>query len=140
MYDELFSRFTQEFKSSIEDPDIRLSYTDRQRMKGGEYTEVADEKRATLDRRIWWLRVYAAVAAVLLGGGAVLTAVSDMGVGAGWTLEDVSVPLFIALCMGFVALVGMGRLLKLEKQRLLCELVIASSEHRAPDEKKREAA
>ena len=47
MYEELFSRFTEEFKSSIEDPDIHLSYTDRQRIKGGQYAEVAEEKLPT---------------------------------------------------------------------------------------------
>jgi len=40
MYEHLFSRFTEEFKTSFEDPDIHLSYTDRQRIKGGKYADV----------------------------------------------------------------------------------------------------
>lgn len=135
MYEELFSRFTKEVKSSIEDPDIHLSYTDRQRIKGGEYAEVAQEKLPTLRRRIRRIKMSTAVAAVLLAAGSVFTGLSGIGVGAGWTLEEFSFPLFLAFCTGFAALGGMWRMLKLEKQRLLCELVVAHSEEEAAEEK-----
>jgi hypothetical protein len=140
MYEELFSRFTEEFKSSIEDPDIHLSYTDRQRIKGGEYAEVAEEKLPTLKRRIWWIRVYATVAAMLLAAGTVFVAISAVGDGANWALEEFAFPLFVALCMGFTALGGMWRMVKLQKQRLLCELVVAYSEEEASQEKEKAAA
>lgn len=128
MYDELFSRFEAEVRSSIEDPDIHLSYTDKQRLKRGEYADVAAEKLPTLERRIWWVKMNAGVAAVLLVLGAVLTGLSGMGVGAAWTVEEVTFPLFFACCMGLAAVGGLWRMQKLEKQRLLCELVLARSE------------
>ncbi|CBH25536.1 hypothetical protein GGP91_002193 [Salinibacter ruber] len=128
MYEQLFSRFMEAFKSSLEDPDIHLSYTDRQRLKAGEYAEVAAEKLPTLERRIYWTKVNAGVAAVLLALGAVLTAVSGAGVEPSWTLEEFFFPLFFAFCMGIAALGGMWRMVKLEKQRLLCELVVAQHE------------
>ena len=140
MYEELFSRFTEEFKSSIEDPDIHLSYTDRQRIKGGQYAEVAEDKLPTLERRIYWTKVNAGVAAALLAFGAVLTALSKVGVGADWTLVDFSFPLFLAFCMGFAALGGMWRVAKLEKQHLLCELVVAQSEEEAAERKEKAGA
>jgi len=90
VYEELFSRFTKEFKSSIEDPDIHLSYTDQQRIKGDEYAEVAEEKLPALERRIYWTKVNAGVAAALLAFGAVLTAVSGVGVEPSWTLKEFS--------------------------------------------------
>lgn len=129
MYDELFSRFRDEVRSSIEDPDIHLSYTDRQRLKEGEYAQVAKEKLPTLTRRIWRIKIGAVVAGVLLAAGAVVTALYGMDLNLwGWTLNDFSFLLFVALCMGVFALGGMGRMLKLEKQRLLCELAVAYSE------------
>ncbi|NBB84663.1 MAG: hypothetical protein GVY12_00355 [Bacteroidetes bacterium] len=140
MHEELFSRFTKEFKSSIEDPDIHLSYTDRQRIKGGEYAEVAEEKLPALERRIYWAKTYAGVAAALLAFGAVLVALSLVEIGAGWTLEEFSFPLFFAFCMGIAALGGMWRIMKLERQRLLCELVVAYSEEEATEEKQKAAA
>ncbi|MCS4032788.1 hypothetical protein GGQ02_001171 [Salinibacter ruber] len=81
MYEQLFSRFKETFKSSLEDPDIHLSYTGRQRLKAGKYPEVAAEKLPTLKRRVWWIKVYAAVATVLLISGGVLTGLSYVGVG-----------------------------------------------------------
>ncbi|MCS3702592.1 hypothetical protein [Salinibacter ruber] len=145
MYEHLFSRFTEEFKGSLEDPDIHLSYTDRQRIKGGEYAEVAEEKLPTLNRRIWWIRIYAAVAAVLLAVGTVFVGISGVGDGANWTLlGDFTFPLFLSLCMGFAALGIMWRMLKrmlkLEKQRLLCKLVVAYSEEEAIGETEKAAA
>lgn len=150
MYEHLFSRFTEEFEGSLEDPDIHLSYTDRQRIKGGEYAEVAEEKLPTLNRRIWWIRIYAAVAAVLLAVGTVavgtvFVGISGVGDGANWTLlGDFTFPLFLSLCMGFAALGIMWRMLKrmlkLEKQRLLCKLVVAYSEEEAIGETEKAAA
>ena len=140
MYEELFSRFTEEFKSSIVDPDIHLGYTGRQRIKGGEYAEVAEKKLPALERRIYWIKVNAGVAALLLAFGAVLTALSGVGIGADWTLSDFSFPLFYAFCMGLTAVGGMWRALKLEKQRQLCELVVAHSEKEATEEKQKAAA
>jgi len=131
MYEELFSRFTEEFKSSIEDPDIHLSYTDRQRIEAGEYAEVAEEKLPTLKRRIYWTKVNAGVAAALLAFGAVLTGVSGVGIEPNWTLDEFFFPLFFAFCTGIVGLGGMWRMMKLEKQRLLCELVVAYGEEEA---------
>ncbi|MBB4062297.1 hypothetical protein GGP80_002916 [Salinibacter ruber] len=58
-----------------------MSYTDRQRLKAGKYLEVAAEKLPTLKRRVWWIKVYAAVATVLLISGGVLTGLSYVGVG-----------------------------------------------------------
>lgn len=142
MYEELFSRFTEEFKSSIEDPDIHLSYTDRQRIKGGEYAEVAEEKLPTLERRIYWTKVKAGVVAALLALGAVLAAVSGVGVEPSWTPKE---PLFFAFCMfafcmgNVIAALG-GRMMKLEKQRLLCELVVSHSEEEATRREKENAA
>ncbi len=81
MYEWLFSRFMEAFKSSLEDPDVHLSYTDRQRLKAGEYAEVTAEKLPTLKRRVWWIKVYAAVATLLLISGGVLTGLSYVGVG-----------------------------------------------------------
>jgi len=140
MYEELFSRFTEEFKSSIEDPDIHLSYTDRQQIKEGEYAEVAKEKLPAINRRIYWMKVNPIVAVPLLALGAVLAALSGVGIGADWTLADFSFPLFFAFCMGIAAVGGTWRMMKLEKQRLLCELVIAYSEEEATGEKKKPAA
>ena len=65
---------------------------------------------------------------MLLALGAVLTAVSGAGVEPSWTLEEFFFPLFFAFCMGIAALGGMWRMVKLEKQRLLCELVVAQHE------------
>lgn len=135
MYEELFARFTEEFKSSFEDPDIHLSYTDRQRIKAGEHAEVAEEKLPTLRRRIRRLKASAVVAAVLLAAGTVFVGMSEVGDAANWRLENFAFPLFLALCMGVSALAGMQRLLKLEKQRLLCELVVAHSEKERSEEK-----
>ena len=135
MYDELFSRFEAEVKASIEDPDIHLSYTDKQRLKRGEYADVAAEKLPTLERRIWWSKLNAGGAAVLLVLGAVLTALSGLGFGADWTMEAFAFPLFLACCMGVAAVGGLWRVQKLEKQRLLCELVLARSEEDAEDAK-----
>jgi hypothetical protein len=140
MYEELFTRFTEEFKSSIEDPLIYLSYTDRQRIKGGEYAEVAEEKLPALERRIYWTKLNAGVAAALLAFGAVLTAVSGVGVEPSWTLKEFFFPLFFAFCSGIAALGGMWRMMKLEKQRLLCELVVAFSEEEATRREKENAA
>ncbi|MCS3658332.1 hypothetical protein [Salinibacter ruber] len=140
MYEQLFSRFTEAFKSSLEDPDIHLSYTDRQRLKAGEYADVAAEKLPTLERRIYWTKAYAAVATVLLISGGVLTGLSYVGVGVNWTLEEFALPLYLAFCMGFVALAGMWRMVKLEKQRLLCELVVAQSEEETAEKKEKAAA
>ncbi|WP_263785759.1 hypothetical protein [Salinibacter grassmerensis] len=140
MHEELFSRFTEESKSSIEDPDIHLSYTDRQRIKGGEYAEIAEEKLPTLKRRIYWTKVNAGVAAALLIFGALLTGVSGVGIELDWTLEEFFFPLFFAFCMGIAALGGMWRGIKLEKQRLLCELVVAYNEEEASQEKERDVA
>ncbi len=147
MYEELFSRFTEEFKSSIEDPDIHLSYTDRQRLKAGEYAEVAEEKLPTLERRIYWtkVKVNAGVVAALLALGAVLAAVSGVGVEPSWTPKEFFFPLFFAFCTGIAALLGgmwrmMKRIMKLEKQRLLCELVVAYSEEEATRREKENAA
>ena len=140
MHEELFSRFTEEFKSSFEDPDIHLSYTDRQRIKGGERAEVAEEKLPALERRIYWQKASAGVAAALLVFGAVLMVLSLVEVGAGWTLEDFFFPLFFAFCMGIAALGGMWRVMKLERQRLLCELVVAYSEEETTEEKQKAAA
>jgi len=140
MYEELFSRFTEEFKSSIEDPDIHLSYTDRQRIKGGEYAEVAEKKLPALERRIYWAKANAGVAAALLAFGAVLTALSLVEIGEGWTLEEFFFPLFFAFCMGIAALGGMWRMMKLERQRLLCELVAAYSEEEAVEDEEIAAA
>ena len=140
MQEELFSRFTEEFKSSFEDPDIHLSYTDRQRIKGGKCAEVAEEKLPTLERRIYWQKASAGVAAALLVFGAVLMAFSLVEVGAGWTLEEFFFPLFFAFCMGIAALGGMWRVMKLERQRLLCELVVACSEEEETEEKQKAAA
>lgn len=131
MYDELFSRFEAEVKSSIEDPDIHLSYTDKQRLKKGEYADVAAEKLPTLERRIWWAKLNAGAAAVLLVLGAVLTGLSGLGFGADWTMDEFAFPLFLACCMGVAAVGGLWRTQKLEKQRLLCELVLAHSEEEA---------
>jgi hypothetical protein len=128
MCDELFSRFEAEVKSLIEDPDVHLSYRDKQRLKRGEYTDVAAEKLPTLKRRIWWTKLNAGAAAVLLGLGAVLTALSGLGFGADWTMEAFAFPLFFACCMGVAAVGGLWRMQELEKQRLLCELVLARSE------------
>ena len=110
MYEQLFSRFTEAFKSSLEDPDVHLSYTNRQRLKAGEYAEVA----------------------------AVLTAVSGAEVESSWTLKEFFFPLFFAFCMGIAALGGMWRMVKLEKQRLLCELVVAQHEEEAAEKKEAE--
>ena len=139
MYDELFSRFEAEVTSSIEDPDIHLSYTDKQRLKRGEYADVAAEKLPTLERRIWWTKINAGVAAVLLVLGAVLTGLAGLGFGAEWTMEAFAFPLFLACCMGVAALGGLWRLRRLERQRLLCELVLARSEQ-AADESEKAAA
>src|SRR6056297_3127146 len=114
MYDELFSRFEAEVTSSIEDPDIHLSYTDKQRLKRGEYADVAADKLPTLDRRIWWAKMNAGVAAVLLVLGAILTGFSGLGVGADWTMEEFAFPLFFAFCMGVAAVGGLWRMQKLE--------------------------
>ncbi|MCS3677093.1 hypothetical protein GGP72_001010 [Salinibacter ruber] len=140
MYEQLFSRFTEAFKSSLQDPDIHLSYTDRQRLKAGEYAEVAAEKLPTLERRIYWTKAYAAVATVLLISGGVLTGLSYVGVGVNWTLEEFALPLYLAFCMGFVALAGMWRMVKLEKQRLLCELVVAQHEEETAEKTEKAAA
>jgi len=140
MHEELFSRFSEEFESSIEDPDIHLSYTDRQRIKGDEYAEVAEEKLPALERRIYWAKANAGVAVALLVFGAVLMVLSLMGVGAGWTLEGFFFPLFFAFCTGIAALGGMWRMMKLERQRLLCELVVAYSDGKATEEKQKAAA
>jgi hypothetical protein len=140
MYEQLFSRFTEEFKSSIEDPDIHLSYTDRQRIKGGEYAEVAEEKLPTLERKIYWTKLYSGVAAALLAFGAVLTAISGVGVEPSWTLKEFFFPLFFAFCMGITALGRMWRMMKLEKQRLLCELVVSHSEEDATRREKENTA
>jgi len=140
MYNELFSRFTEEFKSSLEDPDIHLSYTDRQRIKGEEYVEVAKEKLPTLERRIWWIKVKAAVAAVLLAAGTVFVGISEVGDSANGTLEEFSGPILLAFFIGFAALGGMWRMMKLEKQRLLCELVVAYGEEEAAEGKEKAAA
>ena len=131
MYDELFSRFEAEVTSSIEDPDIHLSYTDKQRLKRGEYADVAAEKLPTLERRIWWTKLNAGVAAMLLVIGAVLTGLAGLGYGAGWTMDEFAFPLFFACCMGVAAVGGLWRVQKLEKQRLLCEFVLAHSEEEA---------
>lgn len=126
MYDELFSRFVDASRSSFEDPDIHVSYTDRQRLKEGKYLKVAEEKLPILVRKIWRVKVAAVVAGGLMAAGAVVTGLSGIGVSLwDWTLNDFSLLLFVALCMGVFALGGMGRLLKLEKQRLLCELAVA---------------
>jgi len=135
MYDELFSRFEAEVTSSIEDPDIHLSYTDKQRLKRGEYADVAAEKLPTLDRRIWWAKMNAGVAAVLLVLGASLTGLSGLGVRGDWTMTEFAFPLFFAFCMGVAAVGGLWRMQKLEKQRLLCELVLARNEEDAEDAK-----
>ncbi len=140
MHEELFSRFTEELKSSVEDPDIHLSYTDRQRIKGGECAEVAEEKLPTLERRIYWQKASAGVAGSLLVFGAVLMAFSLVEVGGGWTLEAFFFPLFFAFCTGIAALGGMWRAVKLEKQRLLCELVVACSDGEATEGKQKAAA
>jgi hypothetical protein len=140
MYEQLFSRFTEEFKSSIEDPDIHLSYTDRQRIKEGEYAEVAEEKLPTLERKIYWTKLYSGVAAALLAFGAVLTAISGVGVEPSWTLKEFFFPLFFAFCMGITALGRMWRMMKLEKQRLLCELVVSHSEEEATRREKENTA
>jgi len=144
MYEQLFSRFTEEFKSSIEDPDIHLSYTDRQRIKEGEYAEVAEEKLPTLERKIYWTKLYSGVAAALLAFGAVLTAISGVGVEPSWTLKEFFFPLFFAFCMGITALGGMWRMMKrimkLEKQRLLCELVVSHSQKEVTRREKEKAA
>ncbi|MCS3831212.1 hypothetical protein GGP91_003313 [Salinibacter ruber] len=146
MYEELFTRFTEEFKSSIEDPDIHLSYTDRQRIKAGEYAEVAEEKLPTLERRIYWtkVKVNAGFVAALLALGAVLAAVSGVGVEPSWTLKEFFFPLFFAFCMGIAALGGMWRMMKrimkLEKQRLLCELVVSHSQKEVTRREKEKAA
>jgi hypothetical protein len=140
MYKELFSRFAEAFESSFEDPDIHLSYTDRQRIEGGEYDGVAEEKLPALERRIYWQKANAGVAAALLVFGAVLLVLSLVEVGAGWTLKEFFFPLFFAFCMGIAALGGMWRVMKLERQRLLCELVVAYSEEEATEEKQKAAA
>jgi len=146
MYDELFSRFTEEFKSSIEDPDIHLSYTDRQRLKDGEYAEVAEDKLSAIERRIWWVKGNAVVTVCVLVAGVLLTGLSGVlpstGVELGLPdtiLNDFSLFLFMGFCMGAGALGGMWRMVKLEKQRLLCELVVAQSEEAAAVEKEKSA-
>lgn len=65
-------------KSLIEDPDIHLSYTDRQRIKRGEYADVAEEKIPVIKRRMWWIKGNAIVSAFLLVTGAVLTGLSGV--------------------------------------------------------------
>lgn len=141
MYDELFSRFTEEFNSWFEDPDIHLSYKDRQRLKDGEYAEVAKDKLPAIKRRIRWIKVNAVIAFFVLVVGGVLTGLSGVlpsaGVGLGLPdtiLQDFSLFLFIGFCMGAAALGGMWRMVKLEKQRLFCELVVAYSEEEASEE------
>lgn len=140
MHQELSSRFAEESTSSIEDPDLHLSYTDRQRIQRGEYADVAEEKLPTLERRIYWTKANAGVSAVLLAGGAVLTALSGVGIEPNWTLNEFAFPLFFAFCMGVAALGGMWRTVKLEKQRLLCELAVAHGEAEAAEEKQKAAA
>ncbi|MCS3671650.1 hypothetical protein GGQ21_002317 [Salinibacter ruber] len=77
---------------------------------------------------------------MLLISGGVLTGLSYVGVGVNWTLEEFAFPLYLAFCMGFVALAGMWRMVKLEKQRLLCELVVAQSEEETAEKKEKAAA
>lgn len=126
MYEELFSRFTTETTSSLEDPDIHLSYTDRKRLEEGSYAAVAKEKLPILKRRSWWIKIYAVVAAMLLAAGALLTGLFGVEEApSDWRLEEFTFLLFLAFCMGVAALGGLWRMLRLEKQRLLCELVVA---------------
>lgn len=83
MYDELVSRFVDASRSSIEDPDIHLSYTDRQRLNKGEYAEVAKEKLPTLAWRISRVKIGAVVADGLMAVGAGVTGLYGIGVSLG---------------------------------------------------------
>lgn len=140
LYDELFERFSAESKSSLDDPTIHLGYSDRQQMKEGNYAEIASEKLPVLDRRIYWLKVNTIIATLLLIGGAVVTGLSGIDAGLlGVPLEELSFPLFLACCMGTAAIGGMWRLTKLEKQRMICELVVHLHEASVADSENEKA-
>ncbi len=128
MLEQLWSRFDDESGSWVYDPAMHLSYHDRKRITDGQSAEVAEEKLTTIARSLRGLKTAAAAGLVLLLGGAILMALSVLDVVSISTLEEIVSPLSIAFSMGAGTLAGLWRGLRLERQKLLCELVLAYSE------------
>ena len=126
MCEDLFSRFTEEFDSSY------FRYKNRKRFKEGEYTELAENVLPTLKREAYWLK-----ASVF---GIVLISAFWIEIELDWTFRSFFWPLLQAFFMILGAMGGLLGIRKLERRRLLCELIVEHGEGEAALEEKEKAS
>lgn len=127
----LIARFKDELDTAnFSDPDLNLTYADRQRLKEGNYAHVARERLDTLQRQLRWIRVNAVVAGLVLGFIGVLYALPVLT--DAFSVIDTPFPAFYAACAGVGAIFSLWRARAMERKRVLCELVIAEAEQTEP--------
>jgi hypothetical protein len=113
---------------------MHLSYNDRRRIESGQSDEVAKEKLTTISRSLQRLKIAAVGGIVFLVVGSTLVELSILDIIPGWVAEELISHFSASLVMGGVLVWGLWRALKMERQQLLCELVIAHCDERSVDE------
>jgi hypothetical protein len=108
-----------------------VSYEDKKRMEEGDYAAVAQERLDTIERQVFYRKLSAGAAVLLMGMGAVVVLLARLDVIAGVEGEAWEQFLFLALCFGAGAAGQSWQVSRLEKLRVLAELVLEEDQDRS---------
>lgn len=125
--DEVIARLEKELDAaSFSDPYDDLSYADRQKLKAGKYEALARAKLSEIKRSRRWDKIVAGLGAGLLAMGAVVAALTYFNLlGVAVSSADGAFLFFFTSCMGGAAIGHLWHLIKLERRRVLCEVLVA---------------
>ncbi|WP_233993537.1 hypothetical protein, partial [Salinibacter altiplanensis] len=129
MCEEILSRFTEEFDPSY------FRYKNRKRFREGEYVEIAKDMLPMLERQVYWFKTTAAVCLFI----AVLFAFW-IETEPAWSFQFLLQFTHVLLLMGGGAIAPLWSIKKVERRRLLCELVVEHGEEGALEDKEKAAA
>ena len=112
---------------SFSDPDANLTYAERQQLKEHRYAALAREQLPAIKRKLWWMRV-----GMGLGVAVLVLMAATLGLYITGTLSvalsDLAFPLFYASCAGVSAAGSAWQYARLEKKRVIFELVVATED------------